>query len=172
MRKRGSRFVASQAERSECRESQSAQRGNGRSALSAAPTDVLSPVFYCSLWLKTPHQSPTPTQNSNFYPLTPGSYPLSPNYLSDLSLSLVYSYAHSERPAERARIGLRRRSRAAKFCPQVCFFAIISVQSGSMPSRRQIRFPARGTGMARTPGAPPSILRTWDASGKSLGNLT
>ena len=45
--------------------------------------------------------------------------------LSDLPRSLVYSYAHSERPAERARIGLRRRSRAAKFPSAGLIFGII-----------------------------------------------
>ena len=57
---------------------------------------------------------------------------------------------------------------SAEIASACLFFAIISAQSGSKPSRRQIRFPARGTGRARTPGAPPSILRTWDASDGSL----
>ena len=67
-------------------------------------------------------------------------------FLSDLSRSLVYWYAHSERPAERARIGLRRRNRAAKFPSAGLIFGIISSSrrnGSSFEPPRQNRIPAR-----------------------------
>ena len=45
----------------------------------------------------------------------------------------------------------------------------IGVVGGRISSAAN-RFPAQGTGRARSPSAPPS-LRTWDASGESLGTL-
>ena len=73
---------------------------------------------------------------------------------------------------KRARMGLRRKNRAAKFPSAGLIFGIMYT-----PTRDEaIRIAAAkqisraGNGRAYTPGAPPSFPRTWDASQESLRN--
>lgn len=53
---------------------------------------------------------------------------------------------------------------------QIWYNMRILARGNDSNSPRQNRFPAQGTGRAHTPGASPSILRTWDASQESLRN--